>query len=195
MFRVARWGRVPCLLAVVSIAIGCGGPPDKELQEARLAIERARDAGAERYADDEMVAAEQALTNARAAVDQRDYRRALSDALESRERALAAADHAAERRKHDHAEADRLIAEVAAAASDAGARVKAAESAHVASIVLDPIRQSVADTEVAVQEARTKVEGGNYRAVLETLPASIDRLRSVLTLLDSPPPPPPHRRR
>src|SRR5947207_13888678 len=78
------------LFALSSFACG-GDPPDKEIQQAQDAIDKARAAGADRYAVEEYTAAVEALKNAHAAVDQRDYRLALNNALDSRERADNAA--------------------------------------------------------------------------------------------------------
>src|SRR5499426_252867 len=82
----ARRLRLPLGLTAVLLISACGDPPDKELQQARSAIESARGAGAEVYARDEFSAAETALKGATEAVDQRDYRLALNRALEARAR-------------------------------------------------------------------------------------------------------------
>ena len=72
--------------------MACGGePPDKEMQQAQGAIDAARAAGADQYAHEEFAAAQEALTHANEAVEQRDYRLALNHALDSRERAQNAA--------------------------------------------------------------------------------------------------------
>ena len=86
-------------VAAVTVAASCGDPPDKELQQARSAIESARTAGAEVYARDEFGAAETALKSATEAVDQRDYRLALNRALDARERAQNAEKEAVTRRR------------------------------------------------------------------------------------------------
>src|SRR5262245_39537328 len=80
-------------LAVLAslIAAACGSPPDKELQQAQTAIDAARAAGADRFAAEEFSAAQAALGRANDAVAQRDYRLALSNALDARERAQTAA--------------------------------------------------------------------------------------------------------
>ena len=67
--------------AAFTAMAACGDPSDKELQQARSAIESARSAGADLYAKEEFSEAEAALKNATEAVDQRDYRLALNRAL------------------------------------------------------------------------------------------------------------------
>ena len=74
-------------LVVGLLAVSCAAPPNKELDQARSAITAAREAGAERFAANEIAAAERELKLAQQAVDERDYRLALNHALESREQA------------------------------------------------------------------------------------------------------------
>src|SRR3954470_6757381 len=89
-------------------------PPDKEMQQAQAEIDVARKAGADDYAREEIAAAEQALTNAREAVGDRDYRLALTSALDSRERARTAQTQAEEKKLVARAQAERAIKDVSA---------------------------------------------------------------------------------
>src|SRR4051812_28547144 len=108
MRRLPAW-----LLAALVLLPACADPPTKELTQAQSAIDAARAAGAERYATDEFHSATQALKDANAAVDQRDYRLALDHALESRDRAQAAARDAAETKGRTRTEVERTMADVA----------------------------------------------------------------------------------
>ena len=120
---------VSCLLAcVVAAAAGCADPPSKELHQAQGAIDAARAAGADSYATEEFTAAVDALARAEAAVGQRDYRLALSQALDSRERAQNAAKLAASQKAAVRSEAERLLAELTSAAAMASARLAAETS-------------------------------------------------------------------
>jgi len=117
---------VSCLVAcVVALTVGCGDPPSKELHQAQGAIDAARAAGADSYATDEFSAAVDALARAEAAVAQRDYRLALSQALDSRERAQNAAKLAASQKAAVRSDAERLLAELTSAAALASARLSA----------------------------------------------------------------------
>ena len=73
----------------------CSSPPDKERHQAEGAIAAAREAGAEAYAPNELAIAETSLNKYEAAVAERDYRLALSLAVEARDTAYRAAKHAA----------------------------------------------------------------------------------------------------
>src|SRR6187549_1810721 len=98
------------LLTSILLVPACGAdPPDKELQQAKGAIDAARVAGAGDYARDELAAAELALKNAHDAVDQRDYRLALTSALDSRARAENATAQAVDQKTAARDEAERLL--------------------------------------------------------------------------------------
>src|SRR5262245_30894708 len=84
------------LVLGIAFSAACSSPPDKEINQAQGAIDAAGAAGAEKYAAEEYRAAQQALQRAHEAVGQRDYRLALSSAIDARERAQEAARQAAE---------------------------------------------------------------------------------------------------
>src|SRR5438093_983925 len=128
----SRPGVCPIVIIVSMMAAACGEPPEKEMQQAQGAIDAARAVGADEYAHDEFVAAQDALKHAREAVDQRDYRLALNHAIDSRERAQDAAKTAADRRGAARATAERAIGTAAAALADARLKLKTAESARIA---------------------------------------------------------------
>ena len=151
------------LTTLLLLVPACGAdPPDKEMQQAQGAIDAARAAGAGDYARDELVAAEQALKNAHDAVDQRDYRLALTSALDSRARAQNAATQAAEQKTAAHADAERLLATTSTALARAHTRLRTAQTARGAAHTLTATKRALDDADNAVQEARTTFAGGDY---------------------------------
>ena len=178
----------------VTATAACGDPPDKELQQARDAIESARGAGADLYAREEFTAAETALKNATDAVEQRDYRLALNRALDARERALNAAKEAVTRKAAVRADASRALALAGRALDDARAKLKSAEAARAPARVLTPARRAIADADFAVQEARATFGQGAYASVIEAANAETTRLHGVARDLESAVGPAPRRR-
>lgn len=172
----------------------CGDPPDKELQQARSAIESARSAGADLYARDEFSGAQTALKGATDAVGQRDYRLALNRALDARERAQNAAKEAVARKAAVRADASRALAAAGAALNDAHAKLKAAETARAPARLLAPARRAIADNDRDVQEARTSFGQGAYAVVIEAAGAATTRLHGVARDLESAAAPAPRRR-
>jgi hypothetical protein len=183
------------LALVVVVLVSCGGdPPDKELQQAQGAIEAARAAGADRYARDEFVAAEDSLKNARDAVADRDYRLALTRALDSRDRAETAAREAAENLASARTSATSVLAAVDATLVDLRAKVRAIESGprgHGAA----EAREVIAAAETNVQKARAAVQAGDYRGAADLLTNTLSVLRETTAAVAPAPAPPTHRKR
>jgi hypothetical protein len=174
------------LIAASLVTAACGDdPPEKEIQQAQGAIDAARTAGADDYAHDEFAAAEGALKRAREAVDQRDYRLALNNALDSRERAQNAEKEAAGQKTTARAEAQRALAATSAALAQTRVKLKAAETARAAARTLSEARRSVADADNAVQKARAAFDLGNYRDVMSAIDGSTARLTAAARDLDA----------
>jgi Domain of unknown function (DUF4398) len=176
---------LPALCLALLVTIGCGGePPDKEMQQAQGALDAARAAGADKYATEEFTAATLALTNAKEAVDQRDYRLALNHALDSRERAQNAAKMAADGKATARTEADRAINAAQAEINAAETRVKTAETGKSAR-ALDGPRHAIGTAQATLQEARADFEKGNYLEIPAKVGAATASLAAVSAELDA----------
>jgi len=157
-------------LAVLAAVAGaaCGDPPDKEMQQAQGAIDAARAAGADQYARDEFAAAQDALKRSHEAVGQRDYRQALNTALDARERAQEAAKETVNKKAIARADATQAIADADAALHDSRAKLRTAETARAPARILAGARKAIDNGEIAVQEARTAFDKGDYLKSIET---------------------------
>jgi hypothetical protein len=131
------------------------------MQQAQGAIDAARAAGADEYAHDEFVAAEDALKHAHEAADERDYRLALNHALDSRERAQTAAREASERKATLKLSADRTMTAAAEAISRAEVRLKGADPNRGAQRTAN-LRRGVDHANALLQEARAAMAAGKY---------------------------------
>ena len=173
--------RVCALLALclaVGFTIGCGGePPEKEIQQAQSAVDAAAAAGAETYAAEEFAAARLALTNAKTAVEQRDYRLALNDALDSRERAQNAAKEAAQARATARAAAESALEQADTALAAAQGKLKTAEERKLPARVLGAPRSAINTAAISLQEAHAAFDRGRFVEV----PANAKAATAVLT--------------
>jgi hypothetical protein len=181
--------------AALTVAVSCGDPPDKELQQARAAIESARGAGADVYAHDEFTAAETALKSATDAVDQRDYRLALNRALDARERAENASQEAVTRKAAVRTDASRALAAATRALDEARAKLKNAEAARAQPRVLNTARTTISDVDGSLQKARTSFGQGTYTGVIDAANEATTRLHDVGRDLDAAAAPAGRRRR
>ena len=173
--------------ALFSIALvaACAEPPNNEINQAQGAIDAARAAGADRYADSEFTAATTALNQANDAVTQRDYRQALNFALESREHAQNAAREAAENRARIRGEVERSMAEIAALLAQANVRLDDAERARVPRQTLRAARQSLAQINAAVQKAGEAIKADDYGGAQPALRGVKERAEQTIASIDA----------
>ena len=142
---------------------------------AQGALDAARAAGAEQYAPQEYSAANSALQEAHGAVSQRDYRLALTRALDAHDRAQDAAKAAADGKARARGEAEAAIAAASAAITQIRTRIKAETARATRKDVAQAAR--AADTaEAAVQKARAAVKAQDYpgaRDIVKDIPHTI----------------------
>ena len=171
--------RLPVIALLLLLAAGCSEPPQKEIDQAQGAVDAARAAGADKYATDEYTAATTALQKAHDAVNQRDYRQALSYALDARERAQDAARLAADGRARARNTAEARISDINALVQQLEARLKSAEAARVPARDLRSARATLAEARTALQKARTAFDAGDYQAANAALAGIREKLDSA----------------
>jgi len=176
--------RLAAAIGTLIFLTACSEPPQKEIDRAQGAIDAARAAGADQYATEPFTAATTAMQQTHEAVTQRDYRLALSRAVDANERALEAARQAADGKAQAQASAQAAIARTMAIARQLSEQLKAAETARVPARDLEAARRVHADAQRALQEARTAMAAGSYLVVisqLQELPAKIAAQTAELT--------------
>jgi len=174
------------LVVLLFSTVACGGdPPDKEIQQAQTAVDQARAAGADRYAVEEYNAAVEALKNAHTAVDQRDYRLALNDALDSKERAENAAKLAVDGKAAARSAADKALIAANGAVNAADTKIKAAVGAHVATRTLTEARAAFNEAQRHLQDARSAFNREDYYAALSAASAATQSAKAVSEKLES----------
>ncbi len=172
------------LVMALSCLAGCAEPPSKEMDQAQGAIDAARAVGAAEYAATELDAAVSALARADEAVDQRDYRLALSQALDARERAQTAARDASNRKAELRSQAERDAAALETAVDAAGSRLDTLRDRKVPPALLTTATAALAAAEQALQEARTRLAAQEFRQAAETLPTPAMQLSEAMRALE-----------
>ncbi len=173
------WCRAALACLLVVLASACTSPPQREIDQAQGAIDAARAAGADRYAVTEFAAANTALKNANAAVEQGDYRLALNHAIDSREQAQNAARVAADTRVKLRGDIERSMAEVNALGTQIRAWIASPASARTPRTrrtAQQVVTQSTAD----VQKAGSLMQSEDYAGAQKVLDGSRERLQKVL---------------
>jgi small-conductance mechanosensitive channel len=154
--------RAAVLLCTLLLCASCSEPPQKEIDRAQGAIDAARAAGAEQYAGTEFGEATAALQQAHDAVGQRDYRLALSRALDASQRAQDAARQAADGRARARSEAESAVQASSAAIEQLEARLRGAPGGRSADAELKTARQALSAAQRTVQEASAAIRSGKY---------------------------------
>jgi hypothetical protein len=188
MCRVRSW-RAAVLVVAAVVASACAAPPEKELSTAAGALDAARAAGAAEFAPEALARAEHTLTRANAAVAERDYRSALSHALEAHLQAQAAARAAAEGRVKARVEADARLDAFATRIDDVETLLAAPEAKRVPAAARRQAQRAVARALQVLPEARAALERGELAepAALGDAAAALDAAATGLV-------PPPSRR-
>ena len=184
-------------VCAVVLCSACSEPPQKEIDRAQGAIDAARAAGAEQYASEPFAAATAAMQQTHDAVQQRDYRLALSRAIDANERALEAARQAANGKARARSEAEAAVTSAASAIRQLDSMIKLAESSRVTGRAIAAARRTRADAERALQEARTAVANGDYLAakdVARSSEAITVEITALKEAIDARPVRPPRRR-
>jgi hypothetical protein len=176
--------RLSCLLCALLVCASCSEPPQKEIDRAQGAIDAARAAGAEQYAPTEFAAATDALRLSHEAVDQRDYRLALSRAIDASERAQDAAKAAADGKVRARGDAETAIHTAAAAVQQLQTKMKAAEAARVPQKDLQKATAVERDAEQALQKARASLTSGDYLASQKAVNHTVADITAQIRALD-----------
>jgi len=165
--------------------LACAEPPRSEMDQAQGAIDAARAAGADRYATAQYEAAVKSLQSAQEAVAARDYRLALSHALDSRDRAQKAAKEAAGEQVLLRSRAERRLAELTARVDRTRQRLTQAETSRAARRSAMAARKSIADAEALLQKAGTGIQDGDYGASEARLSESATKLDEANAEIDT----------
>ncbi len=176
---------LPGLLLLILLAAACSEPPNKEMNRAQGAVDAARAAGAEQYAAESFTAATSALQQSREAVDQRDYRLALSRAIDAYERAQDAAKLAADGKAKARSNAEAAVSAANAAALQLDSRITAAEAAHLSHRALGGPKRTAKDAAATLQKARASIAAGTYVEAIADVKGLEKRIRGAIAELDA----------
>jgi hypothetical protein len=174
-----------CTIALLVPSAGCSEPPQKEIDRAQQAIDAARAAGAEQYAPETFAEATAALKQSHEAVDQRDYRLALSRAVDASDRAQEATKEAADNKAKARRDAEAAINAANAALKQLEARLKTAEAAHVPAREMAPARSTIQDATAVLQKARAALSAGDLVAARSAVEGLEDEIRSEIRVVEA----------
>jgi hypothetical protein len=173
------------ITCAVALTVACSAPPQKEIDRAQQAVDAARAAGAEQYAPESFAEATAALQQSHEAVNQRDYRLALSRAVDASDRAQEAARAAADNKAKARSQSEAAVNAVNAAVNHLQARLKVAEEVRVPARELTPARATIKQAEAALQKARAQLAAENYTTATQAVAALDLQIRSETRVVEA----------
>jgi hypothetical protein len=187
--------RAAALFCALCLCARCSAPPQKEIDRAQGALDTARAAGAEQYAAEAFAEATRALQQAHDAVTQRDYRLALSRALDAGQRAQDSARQAADGQARARSEADLAVDAAADALEQLEVKLKTAAAARVAAPGLTGAHRALSDGQRRVQKARSALADGKYLEARTAVQGTVTAITEQISAIDELARPRPAKRR
>jgi hypothetical protein len=189
---------LPAVVLSLAFLSACSTPPQKEIDLAQGALDAARAAGADQYAPKEMTAATATLQQAHDAISQRDFRLALTRALDAHDRALEAAKAAAEGQVRTHAETGAAVTAARGAVETLARRLELPDVAKLPKRDVDAARAALKVAQADVQKASAAADAADYigaRKAVEGLPGRMAAQMQALETAGAKKPARPPRRR
>jgi hypothetical protein len=177
--------RFACVFIGALLFTSCSSPPTKEREQAEGALTTARGADAATYAPKTLEAAEAALKKYDDAVAQRDYRQALSHAIDARDLAFEAAKQAAAEKTAARSQAEKLILEVEAQMKTANARLLGISGPRLSAQAGERMRAALRGAPKVMQEARARMVRQDYRGAIEQVMPLVETFRRDLGTPDA----------
>jgi len=164
-----RMGIMMCIILFVLVSfVGCAKPPTEEMSQARLAFDQATTAGAQNYARDQYMSAEEALNKATALMESKKYK-------EAREKAMEATSLA--RKAHSDAVEGKNAMNMSALAMYNQA-VNAMNAANAAG-AYTYAEVTMLEAQRTLQEAKALYDNEDYIAAKEKAEAALVKARSA----------------
>lgn len=166
--RVRVWMIAFLAITVLVSLAGCAKPPTKEMADAETAFQAAKDAGAQQYAPDQYMTAEQALTNAKQLMEKKNYKQAREKALEAMKLAREAQVNAVEGKNTVNKSAQEmynLALDAVNKANEAGAYTYA--------------KEQMLDAQRTLEEAKKTYEAGDYKTAKQLAEAALTKAQAA----------------
>jgi len=187
MSRRTAYAHVAFALIFTLSLSACSEPPIKERHQAEGALAAARAGDAAIYAPEPLQAAEAALAKYDEAAGRRDFRLALSFAIEARDKAYEAVKQAGNEKAAARSRAEKLTADVEALMKTATARLAGTGGPKLAAAAADRVRITIRDATSVLQETRALVQRQDYRGAALRLAPIADEFRRELGMSEPAP--------
>jgi LysM repeat protein len=155
------------LVVVVSFA-GCAKPPTKEMSDAREAVGQAKDAGAQEFAAEQYLGAEEALKAAEQLMEQKKYKEARAKAIEATKLAREAQANSVDQKNAANRDAKQMY----------DAALQAVNQANQAG-AYTYAPQQMEDAQRRLEEAKRTYEAGDFKNAKQLAEAALAKAQEA----------------
>ena len=164
-----RYGVLTLVAVMMLVAFaGCAKAPTEEMSDARMAFQAATDAGAQTYASDKYMSAEEALNEATALMEKKKYKEAREKALEALKLSREAHANAVSSKNMANRGAEEIY-EMALAVLNSANQAGAYTYAEA----------QMLDAERTLEEAKRAYEAGDYVTAKQLAQAALEKAQQA----------------
>jgi predicted small lipoprotein YifL len=179
------------LVTLVAVAMmlfmiaGCADPPQQLMDEAKSALDAAKNAEADRYVPELYNAAKKMLDDALALVEKEkegwfsSYDEAINQLNAAKESANKAAEAVAAKKEEVKTAVENMLKEITAAVEKTKSLWKKAPRGKGTREALQMIKNDIEKTEASVAEVNTALQSGDYLSAQEKAQAIMKKLQSL----------------
>lgn len=173
------------LATMLFLIVGCADPPQQLMDEAKSALDAAKNAEADRYVPDLYNAAKKMLDDALALVEKEkeswfsNYDEAINQLNAAKEAANKATESVAAKKEEVKSAVENMLKEIPAAVEKAKNLWKKAPRGKGTREALQMIKNDIEKTEASVSEVNSALESGDYLIAREKAQAIMKKIQSL----------------
>jgi hypothetical protein len=177
-------------LAITMLLVGCGEVPQAEIDEAKAALDAAKNAEADKYVPDLYNAAKRTLDNAMAMIEEEksamfsNYDDAAAELQKAKDAAGQAAEAVPAKKEEVKAEVENLLAQIPEVVAETKMKWKKAPRGKGTHEPLQLIKKDIEATEAMVGDVNTTLEQGDLLLARQKAQDIINKLRSIQAELE-----------
>jgi hypothetical protein len=177
-------------LAIALMLVSCGEVPQTEIDDAKAALDAAKNAEADKYVPELYNAAKRTLDNAMAMVETEkdamfsNYDEATAELQKAKEAANQAAEAVPAKKEEVKAEVENLLAQIPELVNETKMKWKKAPRGKGTHEPLQLIKKDIENTEASVADVNTTLEQGDLLLARQKAQDIINKLRSIQAELE-----------
>ena len=177
------WRMLPLFLGLAIVLLACARPPQKEMAEARGAIDIAVAAGAETYTPEELKKAREILADAESKVKEKNYKQAKFLFIGARETAERAKEAADKEKKSARKGAENLLTTLRTTLDSTKTLIASVVALKMPATEVAQFKAECDSLDISVSEVQKCVDSEDYKGAINRAEAAMNegkRLQRVI---------------